>query len=190
MTLGTLVRMAVGASVAASLRTRSQRLGHDLPDCPGATAALGATTQASIDLSGGARNLAPGGHGASDVMVAQDVARTDNHEGKQLSMNPLLDKKLAGAMQKEKAQFEAIPNCQPQPGALEPGFRTSRHTGKRRTNLWMRGKAFDPHPVQQSVIDRGGIPWPRSLNVQAKYETLTHAGPLQAANRFRRKVTS
>jgi hypothetical protein len=44
-------------------------------------------------------------------MVAQDVAGTDDHEGKQLSMNPLLDRKLAGVMQKEKAQFEAIPNC-------------------------------------------------------------------------------
>jgi hypothetical protein len=54
----------------------------------------------------------------------------------------------------------------------------------------MPGKALDPHAVQQSVIDRGGIRRPRSLNVQMKYETLTLAGPLDAANRFRRKVTS
>lgn len=125
-----LMRMAVGTSVAAGLRTRPQSLGHDLPDRPCAAAALSAATQAAIDLPGRTRNPVPHGHGVSNVMVAQDIAGADNHEGKQTpGVNSPLDRKPAPPMQRESEQFEAIPNCRPAVGpALNPGSRW-RDTG-------------------------------------------------------------
>ena len=82
--------VAVRTPVAARLGARTKRLAHDLLDGAGAPAALGAAPKTAVNLPGGARNFGSGGHGAADVMVAQDVARTDNHEGKQLSGEPLM----------------------------------------------------------------------------------------------------
>jgi hypothetical protein len=72
-------RLAVGASGAASLGAGTQRFVHDLLDGPGATAALGATAEASIDLTRGAREIPSAGHDITHVVVGQDVAGTNNH---------------------------------------------------------------------------------------------------------------
>jgi hypothetical protein len=56
-----------------------ERFIHDLADGSRAAAALGAAAQAAIDLAGGARaRLRP--HRSADIMVAQNVARADDHE--------------------------------------------------------------------------------------------------------------
>jgi hypothetical protein len=71
--------LAVGASRAASLGAGTQRFVHDLLDGPGATATLGATAQASIDLPRRAREILGLGHNVTHVVVGQDVAGTNNH---------------------------------------------------------------------------------------------------------------
>jgi hypothetical protein len=71
--------MAVGASRAAGSRTWAKRLIHDLLDGASAPAALCAATQTSIDLSRCARRQLGDTHGAAHVVVAQDVAGTNDH---------------------------------------------------------------------------------------------------------------
>lgn len=82
--LRSFLMMAVGASIAAGLGAGAQSFGHDLLDGAGTPAALGAASQTAVNLPCRARNSGSGGHGVADVMVAQDVAGTDDHEGKQL----------------------------------------------------------------------------------------------------------
>lgn len=55
-----------------------ERLVHDFPDGAGATAALGRTAEAAIDLAGGARRF--GRAGGADGGVGQDVAGADDHQ--------------------------------------------------------------------------------------------------------------
>ena len=71
--------MAMGTSRAAGSGTRAKRLIHDLLDGASAPAALCAATQTSIDLSRCARRQLGDGHGAAHVVVAQDVAGTNDH---------------------------------------------------------------------------------------------------------------
>ena len=70
---------AVRAPGAAGLGAGPQRLVHDLPDGLGATSALGAAAEASIDLRRRARKILRLGHDMTHVMVGQDVAGTNNH---------------------------------------------------------------------------------------------------------------
>ena len=70
---------AVRTSGAAGLRTVAQRFVDDGLDGARATAALGAATEASVDLLGIARNVWRTLDGIADVVVAQHVAGTDNH---------------------------------------------------------------------------------------------------------------
>lgn len=71
--------MAMGTSRAAGSGTRAKRLIHDLLDGASAPAALCTATQASIDLSRCARRQWGDAHGAAHVVVAQDVAGTNDH---------------------------------------------------------------------------------------------------------------
>ena len=72
--------VAVRAARAASLGAGAQRLVDDGLDGARATSALGAATEASIDLLWIARQVRSCTDGTADIMVAEDVAGTDNHE--------------------------------------------------------------------------------------------------------------
>src|SRR5689334_23514862 len=74
-----LVR-TVRAASAAGLGARAERFVDDGLDGSGAAAAFGAAAEAAVDLLGAARKVRGSSHGIADVMVAQDVAGTDDHE--------------------------------------------------------------------------------------------------------------
>lgn len=184
------VLMTVGASIAARFGACAEGFVHDLFDRPGAAAALGAATQAAVNLPGGTRKIGRGGHGVADVMVAQDIARTDNHEGKQLcSLNPPIDRKDPAKTQKEKAQFQCIPNWAGSPVAgLNPGssrcdqtVRTQGNSGLFRSLMMLQCKIGFAN-------DHGEIRRGRSLIVQTMYETLARQISLFTVERFRGKV--
>jgi len=72
-----------GASGAAGRCGRAgQRLIHDLADRAGTAAALRAATETAIHLPGRARPLAVFANGGPHIVVAQDIAGTDDHRGK------------------------------------------------------------------------------------------------------------
>jgi hypothetical protein len=74
--------LAVRAPRAAGLGATSQRLVDDLLDGAGAPAAFGTAAEAAIDLPGGAGKRIRSRNCGADVVVAQDVAGTNNHENK------------------------------------------------------------------------------------------------------------
>jgi hypothetical protein len=59
-----------------------------------------------------ARQITGGADGIADIMVAEDVAGTDDHEvgGPIGDASVLSDIEAPHRMQKEKPQFQAIPN--------------------------------------------------------------------------------
>src|SRR5215469_5071668 len=67
-------------SACAAAAGRRDRVVHDAADGARATAALGAAAEAAIDLPGGSWRLLGADHRAH-VVVAQHVARTDDHGG-------------------------------------------------------------------------------------------------------------
>jgi len=71
--------MAVGATGLACQGAGAQRVLDDALDGAGATAAFGAAAEATVDLFGVTRKVVCGVHGVADVVIAQHVARTDNH---------------------------------------------------------------------------------------------------------------
>ena len=104
--------LAVGATLA-SRAAGGQRLIHDPPDGPGAAPALGAATEAPIDLAGAARRRRRG-HRRTHVLVADDVAGADDHETRRsngLVVSATIDTGSGRGRQKEKAVFTGIPIC-------------------------------------------------------------------------------
>jgi hypothetical protein len=79
MDMGCRVGVAVRASGTAGLGAGTQRLVDDGLDGAGAAATLGAAAEAAIDLLGIARQVIRGADGAADIVIAKDVAGTDNH---------------------------------------------------------------------------------------------------------------
>lgn len=79
LAMAVAVVVAVWAALAASLGARAKRLIHDLANGPGAAATLGATAKAAIDLPRSARQIAGISHSVADVVVANDVAGTNDH---------------------------------------------------------------------------------------------------------------
>jgi hypothetical protein len=71
--------MAVRTSGPAGLGASTQRVVDDGLDGARATAALGAATEAPVDLLGIAGKVLRTFDGNTDVVVAQHVAGTDNH---------------------------------------------------------------------------------------------------------------
>jgi hypothetical protein len=71
---------AVRAAGAASLGTGTQRLVDDGLDRARAAAAFGAAAEATIDLLGIPGEVLRTTDRAADIMVGQDVARTNNHK--------------------------------------------------------------------------------------------------------------
>jgi hypothetical protein len=64
----------------ASLRASTESLVNDGLDGAGAPAAFGAATEAAIDLLGIARKVFGDVDGTTDIVVAEDVAGTDDHK--------------------------------------------------------------------------------------------------------------
>jgi hypothetical protein len=72
--------LAVRASGAAGLGAGAERLIDDGLDGARASAALGAAAEASIDLLGIAGKVLGGADGAANIVVAEDVAGTNDHK--------------------------------------------------------------------------------------------------------------
>ena len=75
-----LVRLAMRAAGATGLGAGAERIVDNRLDGPGAAAAFCIATEAAIDLFGVARKVRGSIHGIADVLVAEDVAGTDDHE--------------------------------------------------------------------------------------------------------------
>ena len=74
-----VVALAVRTTGAAGLGASAQGLVDDGLDRARATAALGAASEASIDLLGVAGKMLRAFDGTADIVVAKHVARTDDH---------------------------------------------------------------------------------------------------------------
>ena|ERR1700759_5349936 len=77
--MAVVVALAMRAGGAAGLGAGAQGLVDDGLDRARATAALGAASEASIELLGVAGEMLRGLDGTADIMVAKHVARTDDH---------------------------------------------------------------------------------------------------------------
>lgn len=104
--------MVVLAAGTAGLGAGPQGLVDDGLDRAGAAAALGIAAETAIDLLGISRQGPAGIHGVTDIVVAEDVTGTDNHQTKAgpSVMLDIMDIVGSGGMQREKRLFEAIPN--------------------------------------------------------------------------------
>ena len=71
--------MAVGAAGLAGMGTGAERFVDNVLAGAGATAAFGATAETAIELLGAARKDICRAHGVADIVIAEDVAGTDNH---------------------------------------------------------------------------------------------------------------
>ena len=77
---GQLARnMAVRAAGMTRPRAGPKRFVDDGLDGARATSAFGTAAEAAVDLLGVTRKILRGAHGIADIMVAQDVAGTDDH---------------------------------------------------------------------------------------------------------------
>ena len=72
--------LAVGATGAAGLGAGTQGLVDDRLDGACAPAAFGAAAEATVDLLGIAGKVRRSVDGAADILVADDVTGTNNHE--------------------------------------------------------------------------------------------------------------
>jgi hypothetical protein len=75
-----VVSLAVRAAGTAGRGTGTQRLIDDGLDGTRAAAAFGAAAEATVNLFGIPRHVRGCTYGTTDIVVAQDVAGTDNHE--------------------------------------------------------------------------------------------------------------
>jgi hypothetical protein len=104
--------MAMGTAQAAGLGAGAKRFVDDGLDGACAAPTFGAAAETAIDLLRMARQITGGADGIADIMVAEDVAGTDDHEvgGPIGDASVLSDIEAPHRMQKEKPQFQAIPN--------------------------------------------------------------------------------
>ena len=72
--------MPMRAAGMARPRARPERLVNDGLDGPRAASAFGAAAKAAIELLGAARKVVSRTHGLTHIMVAEDVAGTDDHK--------------------------------------------------------------------------------------------------------------
>ena len=75
---------AVWASGAAGLGASTESVVDDGLDGTRASATLGAATETAVDLLGVARKVLRSVDGVTDIVVAEDVAGTNNHENGQV----------------------------------------------------------------------------------------------------------
>ncbi len=108
-----LGRKAMRTSGAAGLGTIAERLINDGLDGARATAALGATTETTVDLFGVAGKFLRALDGTADIVVGKHVAGTDDHyDWEPVGVMRVAHANIEGAreMQKKNRRFEAIPN--------------------------------------------------------------------------------
>src|ERR1700694_5899005 len=74
------LRLAVGAPGVAGLGASTQSLVNDGFDGARASGTFGAATEAAINLLGIARKVFRGVDGTTNIVVAEDVAGTNNHK--------------------------------------------------------------------------------------------------------------
>jgi hypothetical protein len=104
--------LVMPAAGKAAIDAGAERLLDDRGDGPRTTATFGAATETAINLLGIPGKLVRIGDGMPDVVVAQDVTGTNNHEKTAvLPWSGGIDIEVQRAMQKEKRPFEGIPNC-------------------------------------------------------------------------------
>jgi hypothetical protein len=104
-------RLAMRASRAAGLGASTERLLNNGLDGARASATFGAATEAAIDLLGIARKVFRSVDGTTDIVVAEDVAGTNNHkDGGPIGDAEPSDIYDRSGMQKEKPSFQVIPN--------------------------------------------------------------------------------
>jgi hypothetical protein len=104
-------RLAVRTSGAAGLGAGAQGFVDDGLDGARAPTAFGAAAEATIDLLGVAGKIARRLDGAADVVVADEVTGTNNHENcRPIVMRKPFDIQGRRGMQKEKPSFQVIPN--------------------------------------------------------------------------------
>jgi len=72
--------MAVGTAQAAGLGAGAERFVDDGLDGACAATAFGAAAEAAVDLLRMTRQVTGGADGIANIMVAEDVAGTDDHE--------------------------------------------------------------------------------------------------------------
>ena len=75
---------AVRASGAAGLGARTESVVNDGLDGARASSTFGAATEAAVDLLGTARKGFRRVDGVADIVVAEDVTGTNNHENAQV----------------------------------------------------------------------------------------------------------
>jgi hypothetical protein len=94
--------LAVRASGAAGLGANPESLVDDGLDGARASATFSAATEAAIELLGIAGKVFRAADGTADIMVAEDVAGTDNHENGGLigDADPAIVKTAAGCKRK------------------------------------------------------------------------------------------
>lgn len=104
---------AMRTAGAAALGTGAQSFIEDRLDGPGAAAAFRVAPQAAINLLGVARKVRGCIHCIADIMVAEDVAGTDDHEvgGPFGRCLPIIGIEGGSATQRGNQAFVAIPNC-------------------------------------------------------------------------------
>ena len=103
---------AVGAAGAAGLGAGTERLVDDRLDGARAATAFGATAEAAIHLLCISCHRPAAIDGIADIVVAEDVTGTDNHQRRWVQRVMLANMDIVGParMQKEKAVLVAIPN--------------------------------------------------------------------------------
>ena len=112
------VSLAVRATGTAGLGAGTQRLVDDLLDGTRTTATFRAAAQAPVDLLGIPGKVVRAADRTADIVVGQNIARTNNHKrralrGAAVTLLSLSNIEVHGGMQKEKARFQAIPNYAP-----------------------------------------------------------------------------
>ena len=156
-----------GAAVAGR-GSGIQRLIHDPADGAGTTAALGAATQTAINLTGRARRLRL--DGGANIVIAQDVARTDDHR----PMVPDGDNRyLQGSRDaKKKRDFYTLSNLQKIRGSGPSGLRPRRRSAPQRCRRPRPrpGTCRRPRPSRGSPsrCRRGGSPAGRGRRAAAR----------------------
>jgi len=104
----------VRATGATDPGAGAERILDDGLDGARAAAAFGAAAEAAVKLLGAAGKILRGLDGTADIVVADDVAGTDDHGCGRPFDVPLerdpFDIGVSRATQKKKRRFEAIPN--------------------------------------------------------------------------------
>ena len=102
---------AMRASGMAGLGASPESVVNDRFDGAGTSATFSAATEAAIELLGIAWKVFRGVDGIADIVVAEDVAGTNNHKygGPSVMLNPSGIDGRSG-MQKKKPSFQVIPN--------------------------------------------------------------------------------